>query len=952
MKKTKAPTIAEPKRRDEIRDMADTALPNAIFDEKETLSALINSIQDEVWFADTKGHIRLANPAALRALSLEAGEPVSVESLAEIIEACRPDGTFRPVPEAPLIRALKEEVIRNEESIIRTRATGDLRYRQVSAAPVRDGGGKIIGAVAVARDVTGQKHAEVSLRESEDKYRSLFDNMNELVIVSELLYDDHGKPSDYRILEANPAYLRKIGRIRDEIVGRKASDVYGTPVPAPYLDIFARVVRMGKPVQFEAYFEPAKIQIIVSAFHLGGAQYAAVSTDITERKQAEQDTVRLASFPILNPNPIIEADLDGNVLFANPLAQKIFPDIQTNGRKHPFLDDWDNVQSACRENSGLNEREVIVGERWYLQTIHCIEEAQRIRIYGLDITSRKLTERLIEAVAAVDKAIHSILNSREIMQLALDQAAEAIGCETAMISLREGERWRVGYVRGFPEHLIGSYMVDEEEPHALLAIRTRKVVAVDDAFNDSRVDREHMRKCGVRSVLVVPLIAKNNPIGVVFLNYHHKAVTFASAHLQFAERLASSLSLALENSRLFESLKRSKEELEERVRERTEELKMRVDQLRALAGELTLTEQRERRRLAKILHDHLQQLLVGAKFRLSVLGRGGDDVLKQAVKEIEDLIDESIRSSRSLTAELSPPILHDAGLNAGLEWLARRMADTQGLFVELKAEQVEHLSDDLTILLFESVRELLFNVVKHSQARSARVNLRRISGSLQLTVSDEGAGFDPNAMPASGDGRFGLFGVRERLEVFGGKLEINSTPGQGSRLVISVPIARPTVVEAQAAEVAGLPEQERYNAAKIIRPVPGRKIRLMMADDHAVVRQGIANLLSEEPDIEMVGTAANGQQAVDLAPKLLPDVILMDMSMPVLSGVEATRIIHKNLPDICIIGLSMFEEAEKAEAMRDAGAANYLSKSGPVENLINAIRKAVGRAQKEYSAKN
>ncbi len=103
------------------------------------------------------------------------------------------------------------------------------------------------------------------------------------------------------------------------------------------------------------------------------------------------------------------------------------------------------------------------------------------------------------------------------------------------------------------------------------------------------------------------------------------------------------------------------------------ELSSRATQLRALAGELTLTEQRERSRLAKFLHDHLQQLLVAAKYRTAVLGRAGDEVVRQATKEVEELIDESIAESRSLTAELSPPILHEAGLNAGLEWLARRM---------------------------------------------------------------------------------------------------------------------------------------------------------------------------------------------------------------------------------------------------------------------------------------
>jgi CheY-like chemotaxis protein len=219
--------------------------------------------------------------------------------------------------------------------------------------------------------------------------------------------------------------------------------------------------------------------------------------------------------------------------------------------------------------------------------------------------------------------------------------------------------------------------------------------------------------------------------------------------------------------------------------------------------------------------------------------------------------------------------------------------------------------------------------------------LKRVDGFLQLTVSDQGVGFDPNVMlQASGSGAgFGLFSVRERLKLFGGRLEIRSAPGQGSRVFISVPIAQQISVQPAAADI--VLSSQTSGSERVLKPVPGSKIRVLVADDHAVVRQGIGNLLSDEPDIEIVGLAADGQEAVDLAAKLLPNAILMDMSMPKLNGVEATRIIHNEYPEICIIGLSMFEEAERAQAMRDAGAVNYLTKSGPAEELINAIRTSV-----------
>jgi len=389
-----------------------------------------------------------------------------------------------------------------------------------------------------------------------------------------------------------------------------------------------------------------------------------------------------------------------------------------------------------------------------------------------------------------------------------------------------------------------------------------------------------------------------------------------------------------------EELRRSKEELEERVRERTAALSDRAHQLRALAGDLTLTEQRERRRLAKVLHDHLQQLLVAAKYRVAILGRTSDELLQQATREVAELLNESIAASRSLTTELSPPILHEAGLNDGLEWLARRMTDKQGLFVELTLEEPSPpLAEDVKILLFESVRELLFNAVKHSRTRTAAVSSRLVDGQLQVLVSDQGAGFDPKAVPPAGEagGGFGLFSIRERLALIGGGLEIDSAPGQGSRFLLTAPLARSEVVTPPVEVVAPLSDA----AEPLQIEPPGRcaRIRVMLADDHAVVRQGLAQLLANEPDIEVVGAAADGQEAIELAARLLPDVILMDNNMPKLDGAEATQAICRDFPGIRVIGLSMFEEADRDQAMREAGAVDYLTKSAPTEHLVGAIRR-------------
>ena len=123
----------------------------------------------------------------------------------------------------------------------------------------------------------------------------------------------------------------------------------------------------------------------------------------------------------------------------------------------------------------------------------------------------------------------------------------------------------------------------------------------------------------------------------------------------------------------------------------------------------------------------------------------------------------------------------------------------------------------------------------------------------------------------------------------------------------------------------------------------------MLVDDHMVMRQGLAGLLRIEPDFEISGEASDGESAVGLIRELRPDVVLMDIGMPRMDGIEATRIIHEELPDICIIGLSMFQEGEQQAAMHEAGAVNYLTKSGPSETLIEAIRASVRVSeQKEF----
>jgi PAS domain S-box-containing protein len=386
--------------------------------------------------------------------------------------------------------------------------------------------------------------------------------------------------------------------------------------------------------------------------------------------------------------------------------------------------------------------------------------------------------------------------------------------------------------------------------------------------------------------------------------------------------------------------------LERRVVERTEVAEQRASQLRALAAELTQAEQRERRRLAQILHDHLQQLLVAAKLNVGLLrGRTKDAELLESLQQSDDLLKDAIAASRSLAVELSPPILYEGGgLSAALEWLTRWMFDKHGLTVDLQVEAAaEPSAEEMRVLLFEAVRELLFNVVKHSKTNRARVRMAPLSDTqLEIVVSDAGVGFDPQAVEAALPG-FGLSNFRQRLELLGARLEIDSAPEHGARMRLVAPLRRAGEMAGTGLELDGASEGRPPTAVHSRRRKRLRadgKIRTLLVDDQRILRAGLARLLQDQPDIEIVGEASDGQMAVQLARELQPHVIIMDITMPKLNGIEATRLIMNEHPEIRVIGLSLHEEEDMARAILNAGAAAYLTKGGPTEDLIRAIHSA------------
>ncbi|MFA5422966.1 MAG: ATP-binding protein [Phycisphaerae bacterium] len=266
--------------------------------------------------------------------------------------------------------------------------------------------------------------------------------------------------------------------------------------------------------------------------------------------------------------------------------------------------------------------------------------------------------------------------------------------------------------------------------------------------------------------------------------------------------------------RIEDSLRKSKIELEEHVKQRTNDLeqankKLRAEiktrkhaqtkliiyqnQLRSLASELSLAEERTRRQIAINVHDHIGQNLAMAKMKLQMLADAATDPHTElTVGEIRDIISTAIDSTRSLTFEISPPVLYELGFEAAVEWLLRRARKQHNLKTDFKSDgSKKELDETICVFLFQTVRELLVNVAKHAAAKSVCISVYRMDGEIQVSVADDGRGLNMKKLETlqTNPSGFGLFSIRERLSYIGGKLKIQAARKKGTEIIVTAPLA-------------------------------------------------------------------------------------------------------------------------------------------------------------------
>lgn len=215
------------------------------------------------------------------------------------------------------------------------------------------------------------------------------------------------------------------------------------------------------------------------------------------------------------------------------------------------------------------------------------------------------------------------------------------------------------------------------------------------------------------------------------------------------------------------------------------------EQLRLLAIELSVVEERERRRIASELHDEIGQTLALAKIRLhdNLCNEQVTTGCARRVQHVSELVEKTIQAVRTLTFQISPPLLYEVGLKAAVEWLSEQFEAEHGLKIVIDSRESRmRLGEDLSSTLYHVVRELLVNVVKHAGARTVTIRLRQMAHRVELSVKDDGGGFE---IPAGAErsGGFGLFNIRQRIQHLGGAVKIVAEPGHGVEVALTVPVA-------------------------------------------------------------------------------------------------------------------------------------------------------------------
>ena len=439
-------------------------------------------------------------------------------------------------------------------------------------------------------------------------------------------------------------------------------------------------------------------------------------------------------------------------------------------------------------------------------------------------------------------------------------------------------------------------------------IRTNEAIVTADFGTDERLRGEHdslIAEAGFHGMVSVPLRHRGRPFGV--LNFVSRTEGFYSEReIVVAQQISDQVSAFLRDLRQQQTIRDS----------------LSRDAVR-----------RERERVAREFHDTLAQSLADISVRAELLskdlaasGAGGSG----EAAELHSSAHASLQEVKRAIFDPVPAELRGSSLSAAIRRPLDRLRDETEVTPALEtAGDLEALPFEVKSTVLRTLREALANVRKHADSTSVAVTVGVADERATLRVSDNGGGFDPQAQEG-----FGLGSMRSDAVALGGRLEISSTRGGPTTLQLEIPL------DGSGIEPGAAPAAEERAQAESAYPPPVAT-RVLIVDDHPLFRSGIAELIGREPGMRVVGEVGSGEECLGAVELLSPDVVLLDLSLPDMSGVQVAAALRDTDEPPTVLMMSAFAEGKAVADALDAGARGYVSKGTEGSELVEAIRSAV-----------
>jgi two-component system NarL family sensor kinase len=389
-----------------------------------------------------------------------------------------------------------------------------------------------------------------------------------------------------------------------------------------------------------------------------------------------------------------------------------------------------------------------------------------------------------------------------------------------------------------------------------------------------------------------------------------------------------------------------------------EALKSSEETLRNLSGRLLRLQDEERRRISRDLHDVTGQKLALLSMDLSgILKRqniANDEEINRLILESIGLSNDVNKEIRTLSYLLHPPLLDELGLSSAVEWFTQGFENRTGIRVGVDIPPgFVRLAPDVEVALFRIVQESLANVHRYSGSATAYVRARSDRGEVRLEIGDFGKGISKESQKTSRSSvaplGVGIQGMKERVRQLSGTLEITSRPGKGTLVTAILPITsrRKEISESYpSSEIHELPPVVAGEVAE----TNGWRKRILIADDHDVLRRGIRTMLESDPDLEVCGEAVDGKDALEKTLAQTPDLVILDINMPIMNGLDVLRQIVRHRPQTKVLAFSVHDSKQIVEEILAAGAHSYLSKATAGQHLVHEVRLLLnGRVQAELA---